>query len=385
MKSPVRENSLEIGVVMDFPDPDVVAGVRSYCDENGIAVDARWSVRGDWVVKEPGWDGVIYKIASYTADALRERVKGWQIKKVSLLPDGENDLVSHDYYLAGGMAADEFMASGVQRVLVLNYSSAFVDNYYSKGCMDQLYRMGASPKMLDTEELEAYGVSGVVSLVLQEIKKESFPLGLCSAHAGIMMSVEKALLAEGYRIPEDVQAVVLDKDIQETSALSPVPMTGIVLDSWMQGYVAAEMLHKRLAGEEVKSNQVYITPKGIKRRESTGHLSENDPVMAKALSFIRANYTQAIGVSDVVEAVGASRRVVEMRFREILDRGIGEEINRLRMEAAKRLLKEKKYKVAEIADMAGFSSLHYFSAAFKRQFGCSPRAYQTRQGGSSGF
>ena len=138
MKIPEKNASFEIGVLMDFPVPDVVAGVRSYCDEHGIAVDARWSVRGDWVVTDAGWDGVIYKIASNQADSLRERVKGWQIKKVSLLPDDEADLVCNDYYMAGAMAAEELMASGIKRVLVINYSDSYVDDYFCRGCVDQL-------------------------------------------------------------------------------------------------------------------------------------------------------------------------------------------------------------------------------------------------------
>lgn len=378
MTSLPLDDALEIGIVMDFPILEVVQGVRSYCDEKGIKVDARWSVRGDWVPKEVDWNGVIYKIVSNDSDALRERISKWHIEKVSLLPEGDEYLVCNDYAQAGVLAAEEFLAAGVKRILAVDYSVSEVSHQFISGCLEKMFRSGAAGRALDMCQHKILGMNEAASFVVQELQKECYPVGLCSAHAGFMMTVEKCLLKQGIRIPEDVAIIVLDKDVQQTAALSPVPITGIVLDSWMQGYVAAEVLHKKLLGEAAERKRSYIHPKGINKRESTGHLSESDPVMAKALSYIRANYTKAIGVSDVVDAVGASRRVVEMRFREILDRGVGEEINRLRMEAAKNLLKEKRHKIAEVAEMAGFTSLHYFSAAFKRSTGVSPRAYQSQ-------
>ena len=40
------------------------------------------------------------------------------------------------------------------------------------------------------------------------------------------------------------------------------------------------------------------------------------------------------------------------------------------------LLTEGKYNISEVADMTGFSSLSYFSASFKKQFGISPSEYR---------
>jgi len=79
---------------------------------------------------------------------------------------------------------------------------------------------------------------------------------------------------------------------------------------------------------------------------------------------------------EIVAVTDASRRVVEMRFRETLQCGIHEELNRLRMEDAKHLLLEHQLSATAIAQACGFSSVHYFSAAFKRDFGISPRQFQ---------
>lgn len=372
-------SSFEIGVVMDFPSTEIVDGVRSYCDEHSIWVDARWSIRGDWVISDPDWNGVIYKIADLRDTRLVERVSSWDMQKVSLMESHEPLSVVEDHYQMGVLAAEELIRCGQRKLWCVLLSDSPVDMKFTQGCADQMLRHGGEVRMIHYKDMpHVEGMSSYARYIATKASAERSKFGLCLAHAGMAMTLEKCLLEKNIKIPDDVSIVVMDKDIQNTAALCPVPLTAVKPDFWMQGYVAAEMLHKKLMGKEVERNRVFIPPKGINKRESTGHLSESDPVMARALGYIRANYTRQIGVVDVVDAVGASRRVVEMRFREVLDRGVGEEINRLRMEHAKRLLKEGKLKVAEIADHAGFSSLHYFSAAFKRATGMSPRIYQSQ-------
>lgn len=51
-------------------------------------------------------------------------------------------------------------------------------------------------------------------------------------------------------------------------------------------------------------------------------------------------------------------------------------LNRLRLESsAELLLREPRWSVADVAAECGFGSAQYFSAAFRRHFGCSPRKY----------
>ena len=38
-----------IGVLMDFLVPGVIDGAGAYAREHGLRIDARWSVRADWV------------------------------------------------------------------------------------------------------------------------------------------------------------------------------------------------------------------------------------------------------------------------------------------------------------------------------------------------
>ena len=53
--------------------------------------------------------------------------------------------------------------------------------------------------------------------------------------------------------------------------------------------------------------------------------------------------------------------------------------NNIRLEHAAELIKEKVSSIEEIALSLGFSSLAYFSSAFKKKYGVSPKQYQNKK------
>ena len=55
-----------------------------------------------------------------------------------------------------------------------------------------------------------------------------------------------------------------------------------------------------------------------------------------------------IRVSDVIQAVLVSRRLLERRFRALRGRGIGEEIRQVRVERAKNLLQNAGLPIASV-------------------------------------
>jgi len=195
----------------------------------------------------------------------------------------------------------------------------------------------------------------------------------------VAYSIVNAILKAGLRIPEDVSIVVIDKDPQQTAALAPVSLTGVKLNEWHRGFIAMETMHRMILGEVIQEHLTLIPPGRIRGRTSTGHVKSEDPAMAKALSYLRSNHQKSIGVPEIVAASGASRRTLEMSFREMLDCSIHEELRRLRIENAKHHLNKKSCSVTDIAERCGFSSVHYFSGAFKRETGISPKQYQKKR------
>ena len=71
-----------------------------------------------------------------------------------------------------------------------------------------------------------------------------------------------------------------------------------------------------------------------------------------------------------------SRRGLHKAFIEHLGRTPGEELHRVRIDRAKRLLVESNQKMEVLANMCGYQSANSFCVAFKQSAGVSPKQYR---------
>jgi LacI family transcriptional regulator len=116
-------------------------------------------------------------------------------------------------------------------------------------------------------------------------------------------------------------------------------------------------------------------------RKSSDLLAVNHKGVANSLRFIWEHCHEMIGVEDLVGVAAMSRRGLHKAFMEHLGRTPGQELQRVRIERAKRLLRESAYKLEVLANMCGYQSANSFCIAFKQATGMSPKQYreQTRR------
>jgi AraC-like DNA-binding protein len=62
-------------------------------------------------------------------------------------------------------------------------------------------------------------------------------------------------------------------------------------------------------------------------------------------------------------------------FKNAAGMGVMEYFNRLKMEEAKRMIREGKHNFTEISQLLGFSSIYYFSRFFKKHSNMTPTEY----------
>jgi LacI family transcriptional regulator len=96
----------------------------------------------------------------------------------------------------------------------------------------------------------------------------------------------------------------------------------------------------------------------------------------KALSFIRQQASLRVRVGDVAQHAGVSRRALERKFLEVLQRTPAEELRRFQLERARQLLVETNLPMPEVAEKAGFGSQAYLSAMFRKHFNQTPTRYR---------
>lgn len=91
--------------------------------------------------------------------------------------------------------------------------------------------------------------------------------------------------------------------------------------------------------------------------------------------YMKAHLQENLTVSDICRATGFSASTVKRIFESQTDCGAIHFFLKLKIEEAKRLLRETELTVTEISEMLGFSNVHYFSRLFKRFTGISPTRY----------
>lgn len=83
-----------------------------------------------------------------------------------------------------------------------------------------------------------------------------------------------------------------------------------------------------------------------------------------------------VSLASVAEALGSSERHASRLFRSELGTTFREHLTGLRLERARRLLRETDLPVIEVAAEAGWSSLGHFTTTFRRRTGLTPTGYR---------
>jgi AraC-like DNA-binding protein len=91
--------------------------------------------------------------------------------------------------------------------------------------------------------------------------------------------------------------------------------------------------------------------------------------------FLAAELTNAIRLSDVAHAVGASPTYLTDVFRRVEGVSLHRYLTQLRLARALVALPHTE-DLAALAVEIGFSSHSHFSAAFRRAFGCTPSQFR---------
>jgi len=123
-----------------------------------------------------------------------------------------------------------------------------------------------------------------------------------------------------------------------------------------------------LLRHEQKSERsgAYIASKG----DMDGRL------VSEIRTYLEANVRSRVTVEDIVERFHFGKSHLYDIFKEAYGESIMGYHSRLKIEEAKRLLREERLAVGEIAEMLSYESPEYFSRAFKKATGISPRAFR---------
>ncbi|MCA9234638.1 MAG: DNA-binding transcriptional regulator [Planctomycetales bacterium] len=201
------------------------------------------------------------------------------------------------------------------------------------------------------------------------------PIGMMACNDDRGRQVLDACRRAGVKVPLEAALVGVDND-ELLCELAMPPLSSVALNSDAGGYRAAALLDDLMSGRRRKPQRVTVEPIGVVERRSTQATAQYDPDVAEAILFIHDHAGQNIGVDDVVKHVKMSRRTLEIRFRDVVGRSPYHELQRVRVERARRLLMETDLPIPRVAAAAGFSSNAYLSQVFQKWVGKTPSRFR---------
>jgi LacI family transcriptional regulator len=201
------------------------------------------------------------------------------------------------------------------------------------------------------------------------------PIGIMACYDIRGQQLLDACRSAGLAVPEEVAVIGVDNDALLCELASP-PLSSVIPNTLRTGYEAAALLDRIMSGKRVSPAAHLIAPLGVAARQSTDVLAMEDRIIARAVQFIREHACAGINVSDVLQAVPLSRRVLEQRFQRLLGHTPRQEILHVRLNRVKQLLVETDLPLYLIAERTGFEHVEYLSVVFKRETSRTPSAFR---------
>jgi LacI family transcriptional regulator len=181
----------------------------------------------------------------------------------------------------------------------------------------------------------------------------------------------------GLRCPDDLAVLGVNDDPVFCHTSTP-PLSSIRFPGRKVGFIAAELLHRLMTGQDAAGDErIRVAPGPLVPRESTGQPDPGDELVAKALDAIRgAPPHHVLSVPDLCQLVGVSRESLRKRMQAAVGTTPKQEIDRVRLARLKMALVTRDATLESLADEFGFTGAEELCRFFKRLTGTSPGRYR---------
>ena len=343
---------------------------------------ARGDIRSDSLKAIHQWrpSGVIAHVSTEEIDHRLRELHVPVVNTSGVLTDLPYPSVGIDNSAVGRMAARHFIERGFRHCAILENPFPAYAKVRAQAFRHELQLAGVTDvsnivRQYQFPDAWSAGAGDPRLLQLHDLPK---PIGIFTSNdieaAGLSMWCRQANI----RVPEEVAILGCDNDELYCQLCSP-PLSSIAMPGERVGREAVALLERLLAGIPAPREPILFRPINLITRQSTDTYPVNDPEVAQALRYIADHAGESITVDDLLAVVPVSRRTLEMHFRQAIGHTPGEEIRRMQLEQAKRLLEDTDMSMAEIAAACGFTTQQHFAFFFRRAIGYTPSAYRRMQ------
>jgi len=119
-------------------------------------------------------------------------------------------------------------------------------------------------------------------------------------------------------------------------------------------------------------------PGSRQRTAAAGVLGQMVPKLAEAIALMEVNVEEPLQADEIARLVGVSRRQLERLFKQHLSTVPSRYYLDIRLQRARKLLRETRHSLLQVGLMCGFSSGSHFSTTYSSIFGITPREERQR-------
>ena len=200
------------------------------------------------------------------------------------------------------------------------------------------------------------------------------PIGLFAANDTYAVELIGACRKAGISIPSSASVVGVDNEEFLCENATP-SLTSVCPDFENEGYTAIAMVADMLAGKTVPARVVCgLKPSVIRKSAMSERYAES--IVNRAMSIINAKATSGLTVADVCTSLKMSRRLLDMRFKEIKGVSPRDAIINRRLDALRKLLRSSDDAIATVCKKCGFGSENHPKKLFRQRFGTSMRDFR---------
>lgn len=351
-----------------------------------------------YVKSQPGWSYAIDEHPGYKTDqrpalsrpydgviaranaAAQRRFKQMGVPFVNVQFDQHRKHVAGvytDLVAAGCMAADHLIERGFRRLAAFldqrfKYTSAMARGFTQRADEDDIPFQIFDLTDAFVDDPKAWlGLEQQITRYMDELQS---PTGAFVDAVGSARLLVQTALIRGRRVPQDL-AVICNRENAPMFLISP-QISALQYQYNEIGQEACRLLGRLMDGEPIPDEPTLIAPKQVIARESTDFFAVQDEVVAAAIRYISLHLGEKLRVDDIAYHTNVSLRLLQKRFDEVMGVSISDEIRRLRIEKAKRLLNESDRAIYSIPHEVGFASYDAMNKIFHREVGMTPGQYR---------
>jgi len=316
------------------------------------------------------------RLVAFAKSAGVPLVNVWYSSPATGLP-----LVCVDHARVAALAAEHLVARGFRRFAFAGYGRV-----KAAGTLERAFREAVGDTAVSYDRFETAlnftlaprNFATLERSLFKWLDSLSRPAAILACDDELARHIINAARFRGIDVPGEL-AVMGSFNDEPFCLLSQPTLTSIDYGYDRVGARAARLLEELMDGQPSPAGPVVLPPKGLVPRDSTDVFASDDPLVAAALRYMSDSCDKPIGINDVVRKLRISGQTLARRFRKARGCRPIEELTRMRITRAKRLLADGDLTTAEVGKRCGFISRAQFFVAFRRVEGMTPGAYRSQR------